>query len=99
MFAKITIALALIVGSASGALAATKHNANRTYDDWQAYDLYYGQHSGSAARVKTTHAKTARAATTHVKAARETTQVAARQIEAVQVQAGPVAGEPGAATH
>ncbi len=87
MLAKITIALALILGSASGALAATKqkHNANRGYD-WQAYDLYYydtrGQHSGSVTRVKSAHAKTAPVKTVRI----EATQIEAKQVEATQLE-------------
>jgi hypothetical protein len=87
MLVKITVALALILGSASGALAATKqkHNANRA-DDWQAYDLYYGtrgQHSGSVARAKSAHAKTAPVKTVRI----EATQIEAKQVEAKQVEA------------
>jgi hypothetical protein len=86
MLVKITIALALILGSASGALAATKqkHNANRA-DDWQAYDLYYGtrgQHSGSVARAKSAHAKTAPVKTVRI----EATQIEAKQVEATQLE-------------
>jgi hypothetical protein len=64
MFVKITIAVALILGTASGAMAAPKqkHNTNRTHT----YDTR-GQHGGSAARVKTTHAKTTHARTAHAK--------------------------------
>ena len=71
MFVKITIAIAFILGTASGALAAPKqkHNASRSY----VYDTH-GQHGVSASRGKTTHAKTAkttRAKTTHVKTAQK----------------------------
>jgi hypothetical protein len=71
MFVKITIAIAFILGTASGALAAPKqkHNASRSY----VYDTH-GQHGVSASRAKTTHAKTTkttRAKTTHVKTAQK----------------------------
>jgi len=58
MFVKITIAIAFVLGTASGALAAPKqkHNANRTH-------VYDTQHGGNASRVKTTHAKTTHAKT------------------------------------
>src|SRR5262249_50693292 len=60
MFAKIAIAIALILGTASEALATPKqkHNTNRTY----VYDAR-GQHAASSSRVKTAHAKTAHAKT------------------------------------
>ena len=56
MFVKIAIAIALIFGGASQALAAPKqkHTTNRTY----VYDAH-GQHGASASRVKKRHAKTA----------------------------------------
>ena len=73
MFVKITIAIAFILGTASGALAAPKQKqyTNRAH----VHDTH-GQHGGSASRVKTTHAKTthaktARAKTTHVKTAQK----------------------------
>ena len=60
MFAKITIAIALILGTASGALAAPKQkqHTSRTY-----LHHTHGQHGRSASRVKTAHVKT-----THFKA-------------------------------
>ena len=73
MFVKITIAIAFILGTASGALAVPKQkqHTNRAH----VHDTH-GQHGGSASRVKTTrakttHAKTARAKTTHVKTAQK----------------------------
>jgi hypothetical protein len=73
MFVKITIAIAFILGTASGALAAPKQkqHTNRAH----VHDTH-GQHGGSASRVKTTHAKTAhaktaRAKTTHAKTAQK----------------------------
>jgi hypothetical protein len=55
MFAKITIAIALILGTASGALAAPKQkqHTSRTY----LYDAH-GQHGRSVSRAKTAHVKT-----------------------------------------
>jgi hypothetical protein len=55
LFAKITIAIALILGTASGALAAPKQkqHTNRTYS----YDAH-GQHGRSVSRAKTAHVKT-----------------------------------------
>jgi hypothetical protein len=66
MFVKITIAIALVLGTASGALAAPKqkHNASRSH----VYDTHR-HHGGSASRVKTAHAKTAHARTTRAKTA------------------------------
>jgi hypothetical protein len=76
MFVKITIAIALVLGTASGALAAPKqkHNASRSH----VYDTHR-HHSGSASRVKTAHAttvhaRTTRAKTAHVKTAHERTK-------------------------
>ena len=52
MFVKITIAIALILGSASGALAATKqkHGTNRTHNLYDAR----GQDGGSASHAMKT---------------------------------------------
>ena len=71
MFVKITIAIALVLGTASGALAASKqkHNASRSY----VYDTHR-HHGGSASRIKTAHAKTAHARTTRAKTAHERTK-------------------------
>jgi len=73
MFVKITIAIAFILGTASGALAVPKQkqHTNRAH----VHDTH-GQHGGSASRAKITHAKTAhartaRAKTTHVKTAQK----------------------------
>jgi hypothetical protein len=78
MFVKITIAIAFILGTASGALAAPKQkqHTNRAH----VHDTH-GQHGGSASRVKTTHAKTARAKT-HVRTAHVKTAQKRRTIEA-----------------
>ena len=64
MFVKITLAIALVLGTASGALAAPKqkHNTNRAHD----LSDTRGQHGGNVARAKTTHAKT-----THVRTAQK----------------------------
>jgi hypothetical protein len=66
MFAKITIAIALILGTASGALAAPKQkqHTNRTYS----YDTH-GQHGRSVSRAKTAHVQT-----THFKAVQKQKQ-------------------------
>jgi len=63
MFVKITLAIALILGTASGALAAPKqkHNTNRAHlSDTRA------QQGGSVSRAKTAHAKR-----THVRTAQK----------------------------
>jgi hypothetical protein len=86
MFVKITIAVALILATASGALAASKqkHNTKRAYD---LYDLHR-QYGGSASRAKTVHAKTTDVKRTHAKAAHvKTTHAKATQVQATQVQA------------
>jgi hypothetical protein len=63
MLVKITMAIALILGTASGALATPKqkHNTNRVSD------LYHVQHSGSTSRSKTAHAKRTYAKIVHAK--------------------------------
>src|SRR5882672_9756778 len=89
MFVKITIAVALILATASGALAASKqkHNTKRAYD---LYDTHR-QYGGSASRAKTVHAKTTHVKRTHAKAAHvRTTHAKATQVEATQVQATQV---------
>jgi len=60
MFVKVAIAIALILGMASEAVATPKqkHNTSRTY----VYDAR-GQHAASSSRVTRTHAKTAHAKT------------------------------------
>jgi len=70
MFVKITIAIALVLGTASGALAAPKqkHNASRSY----VHDTHR-HHGGSASRVRTAHAKTAHARTARARTAHERT--------------------------
>jgi|SRR5215470_2995539 len=69
MFVKITLALALVLGTASGALAAPKqkHNTNRAHD----LSDTRGQHAGNVSRAKTTHAKATHAKTTHVRTAQK----------------------------
>ena len=64
MFVKITLAIALVLGTASGALAAPKqkHNTNRAHD----LSDTRGQHVGNVSRAKTTHAKA-----THVRTAQK----------------------------
>jgi hypothetical protein len=66
MFLRITIAIALVLGMASGALAAPKqkHNASRAY-----FHDTHAHHGGSASRVRTTHARTTYAKTRHAKTA------------------------------
>jgi hypothetical protein len=89
MFVKITIAVALILVTASGALAASKqkHNTKRAYD---LYDTHR-QYGGSASRAKTMHAKTTHVKRTHAKAAHvKTTHAKATQVKATQVQATQV---------
>jgi len=63
MLVKITMAIALILGTASGALATPKqkHNTNRVSG------LYHVQHSGSTSRSKTAHAKRTYAKIVHAK--------------------------------
>ena len=103
MFAKITIAIALILGTASGALAASKqkHNTKRAYD---LYDTHR-QYGGSASRAKTVHTKTTHVKRTHAKAAHvktthaKATQVQATQVQATQVQATQVKATQVEATH
>src|SRR6266702_92226 len=93
MFVKITIAVALILATASGALAASKqkHNTKRAYD---LYDTHR-QYGGSASRAKTVHAKT-----THVKATQvEETQVEATHAKATQVEAAHAKGPYVKRTH
>ena len=89
MFVKITIAVALILATASGAQAASKqkHNTKRAYD---LYDTH-GQYGGSASRAKTVHAKTTHVKRTHAKAAHvKTTHAKVTQVKATQVQATQV---------
>jgi len=63
MLVKITMAIALILGAASGAVAKPKqnHHSNRVSD------LYHTQHSGSTSRSKTAHAKRTYAKIVHAK--------------------------------
>src|SRR5262245_45457599 len=63
MLVKITMAIALILGAASGAVAKPKqnHNSNRVSD------LYHTQHSGSTSRSKMAHAKRTYAKIVHAK--------------------------------
>jgi hypothetical protein len=68
MFIKITIAIALVLGTASGALAASKQKHNATGS--HVYSTH-NQHGGSASRVKTAHAKTTRAKATHIRTAQK----------------------------
>src|SRR5690348_5959949 len=67
MFVKITIAVALVFATASGALAASKpkHNTKR------AHDLYetHRQYGGRASRAHTVHANATRLKGTHSNAA------------------------------
>jgi hypothetical protein len=103
MFVKITIAVALILATASGALAASKqrHNTKRAYD---LYDTHR-QYGGSASRAKTVHAKTTHVKRTHAKAAHvktthaKVTQVKATQVQATQVEATQVEATQVEATH
>src|SRR5712672_1210091 len=98
MFVKITIAVALILVTASGALAASKqkHNTKRAYD---LYDTHR-QYGGSASRAKTVHAKTMHVKRTHAKAAHvKTTHAKATQVKATQVQATQVQATQVEATH
>ena len=98
MFVKITIAVALILATASGALAASKqkHNTKRAYD---LYDTHR-QYGGSASRAKTVHAKTTHVKRTHAKAAHvKTTHAKATQIQATQVQATQVEATQVKAAH
>jgi len=98
MFVKITIAVALILVTASGALAASKqkHNTKRAYD---LYDTHR-QYGGSASRAKTVHAKTTHVKRTHAKAAHvKTTHAKATQVQATQVKATQVEATQVEATH
>jgi hypothetical protein len=67
MLVKITMAIALILGTASGALATPKqkHNTNRVSH------LNHVQHSGSTSRSKTAHAKKTYAKIVHAKTAQK----------------------------
>jgi hypothetical protein len=89
MFVKITIAVALILATASGALAASKqkHNTKRAYN---LYDTHR-QYGGNASRAKTVHAKTTHVKIAHAKAAHvKTTHAKGTQVQATQVQATQV---------
>ena len=69
MFVKITLAIALVLATASGALAAPKqkHNTNRALD----LSDTRGQHGGSTARAKAAYGKTAHAKRAHVRTAQK----------------------------
>jgi hypothetical protein len=68
MFVKITLAIALILATASGALAAPKQKHNTSRAD---LSDTRGQHGGSAARAKAAYGKTTHAKRTHVRTAQK----------------------------
>jgi len=63
MLVKITMAIALILGTASGAVAKPK----QTHNTGRVSGLYHVQHSGSTSRSKTAHAKRTYAKIVHAK--------------------------------
>ena len=68
MFVKITLAIALVLATASGALAAPKQKHNTSRAD---LSDTRGQHGGSAARAKAAYGKTTHAKRTHVRTAQK----------------------------